>query len=701
MHLSRGSSQTSTSSPSSSPPGPRRGHAPPGSPAPPHRSHSVTARAPSAGQHAAGCCRSPTGAARVEGRPAPAPPTKEITTGATMPVKQKNWKRSARRFLNRRVRITEWLPEYNQEKFVCDLIAGVTVGLTVMPQALAYATLAGLEPQYGLYSAFVGCFVYAIFGSCKDITIGPTALMALMTYQQTFGRNVDFAILLCFLSGCVQLLMGVFHLGVLVDFISIPVTVGFTSATSVIIGTSQLKGLMGLKFDSSGFADNVRKVFSHAGETRIWDLVLGLSCIIILLSFRKIKDIKIGGSKPTKKQQILMKTLWLISTSRNALIVLACSLLAYLMHEPDVESPFVLTGKLQSGLPPFQLPPFQTSFSNQTFDFTSMCSELGSSIVLVPVIAVLGNVAIAKAFASGDSIDATQELLTLGLCNIAGSFVSSMPVTGSFSRSAVNHASGVRTPMGGVYTGALILLALSLLTPYFYYIPKASLAAVIICAVIFMIEYEVVQPMWRSSRKDLVAMTATFVLCLAIGVEYGILVGVAINIVFLLYPSARPSVHVEQSTTSSGISYLMVTLGNSLYFPAVDFIRASVGRAGVKQGASQLPVVVDCRFILGADYTAAKGIASLIDDYHKRKQRLLFYKPRAAVLSVLHGVGLEDFTHVSSQEQLDSALKDLNSPAGIKFNDVELHDVTALRHKEKEAEENSVPLLPEPNLHLA
>lgn len=631
----------------------------------------------------------------------PHPEPEEPTSSITMPIKEKNWKRSAKRFMHRRIRITQWLPEYNQDKFLCDMIAGVTVGLTVMPQALAYATLAGLEPQYGLYSAFVGCFVYAIFGSCKDITIGPTALMALMTYQQTFGRNVDFAILLCFLSGCVQLLMGVLHLGVLVDFISIPVTVGFTSATSVIIGTSQLKGLMGLKFDSSGFADNVRKVFVHAGETRIWDLVLGLSCIILLLSLRKIKDIKIGGSKPTRKQQIIMKTLWLVSTSRNALMVLTCSLLAYLLQptDPTAESAFVLTGKLQSGLPPFQLPPFHTSFSNQTFDFTAMCTELGSSIVLVPVIAVLGNVAIAKAFASGDSIDATQELLTLGLCNVAGSFVLSMPVTGSFSRSAVNHASGVRTPMGGVYTGALILLALSLLTPYFYYIPKASLAAVIICAVIFMIEYEVVKPMWRSSRKDLVAMTATFVLCLAIGVEYGILVGVAINIVFLLYPSARPSIHVEQNTTASGISYLMVTLGNSLYFPAVDFIRASVGRAGIKQGASQLPVVVDCRFILGADYTAAKGIASLIDDFHKRKQRLLFYKPRAAVLSVLHGVGLEDFVHVNSQEQLDSTLKDVNNSGGMKYNDVELHNVTSNGQKEKEAEENSVPLLNEPNSH--
>jgi sodium-independent sulfate anion transporter 11 len=159
-------------------------------------------------------------------------------------------------------------------------------------------------------------------------------------------------------------------------------------------------------------------------------------------------------------------------------------------------------------------------------------------------------------------IDATQELFTLSMCNVFGSFFSSMPITGSFSRSAVNHASGVQTPLGGVFTGTLpkkksrffvtlisgimVLLALGFLTPYFAFIPKASLAAVIISAVIFMIEYEVVKPMWRSSKKDLIATCATFVFCLAIGVEYGILVGVGINIMFLLYPSARPSVYVEK-----------------------------------------------------------------------------------------------------------------------------------------------------------
>lgn len=201
-------------------------------------------------------------------------------------------------------------------------------------------------------------------------------------------------------------------------------------------------------------------------------------------------------------------------------------------------------------MPDFKPPPFHTNLNNRTIEFNEMISDLGASIVLVPIIAVLGNVAIAKAFSTGQIIDATQELFTLSMCNVIGSFFSSMPITGSFSRSAVNHASGVQTAGGGILTGLMVLLALSFLTPYFAFIPKASLAAVIISAVIFMIEYEVLKPMWRSSKKDLVSAFATFIFCLIIGVEFGILIGVAINIVFLLYPSARPSVHVDKAKVS-------------------------------------------------------------------------------------------------------------------------------------------------------
>ncbi|XP_047355966.1 sodium-independent sulfate anion transporter-like [Vespa velutina] len=575
----------------------------------------------------------------------------------------KKWKSKSRgkfigKLVKRRIPILEWLPKYDSEKFFNDAIAGVTVGLTVMPQGLAYATLAGLEPQYGLYSAFIGAMVYVIFGSCKDITIGPTALMALMTHEYVQGRSPDFAILLAFLTGCLQLLMACLHLGVLIDFISVPVTVGFTSATSVIIVASQLKGLLGLKITSQGFLDTLIKVFQNIHQISPWDSVMSFTCIIILLSFRKMKDIKLCSDekKAPTCQRILSKTIWMLSTARNAIIVIICSVIAYNMNTSESNNPFILTGKVRSGLPSFGPPPFSTQVNNHTIGFMEMCSELGTSIVLVPIIGVLGNVAIAKAFANGGKIDATQELLTLGICNLLGSCASAMPVTGSFSRSAVNHASGVKTPMGGLYTGVLILLALSLLTPYFYFIPKASLAAVIICAVIYMIEYEVVKLMWKSSKKDLIPMFVTFLFCLIIGVEYGILLGVGTNLIFLLYPSARPTVHVDKCTTDSGAEYLLITPGNSLYFPAVDFIKQSVGDAGVKEGSSQLPVVVDCRYVLGADFTAAKGIATLISEFNSRKQSLYFLNPRSDVVAVLKGACGEEFRYVSTQEELSYLL---------------------------------------------
>ncbi|XP_033214570.1 sodium-independent sulfate anion transporter [Belonocnema kinseyi] len=590
------------------------------------------------------------------------------------------------KFVKKRIPIVSWLPKYDSDKFFNDAIAGITVGLTVMPQGLAYATLAGLEPQYGLYSAFIGAIVYVFFGSCKDITIGPTALMSLMTHEYVRGRSVDFAILLAFLSGCMQLMMGFLRLGVLVDFISVPVTVGFTSATSVIIVVSQLKGLLGLKISSSGFMDTLKAVFENIGNTSLWDTAMSFTCIIILLIFRKMKDIKLcgEGEKPTKRQLVMMKIIWLLSTARNAIVVVICSVIAYKMESLN-NSPFILTGPVRSGLPEIRLPPFSTQVNNRTLNFVEMCSELGPAIVLVPIIGVLGNVAIAKAFASGNNVDATQELLTLGICNVLGSCASSMPVTGSFSRSAVNHASGVKTPMGGLYTGVLILLALTLLTPYFYFIPKASLAAVIICAVIYMIEYEVVKLMWRSSKKDLIPTFATFLFCLIIGVEYGILIGVAINIMFLLYPSARPKIHVEKCLTESGSEYLLVTPGNSLYFPAIDFIKQSVGHAGIKQGSSHIPVVVDCRHVLGADFTAAKGIAALINEFNSRKQGLYFYNPRSDVVAVLRGACGEEFQHVSTEDELSYLLntsRDKNSQQLVDLNRDKMYDSFATNNPE-------------------
>lgn len=251
-------------------------------------------------------------------------------------------------------------------------------------------------------------------------------------------------------------------------------------------------------------------------------------------------------------------------------------------------------------------------------------------MLILPIIAVLGNVAISKAF-GGAGLSPTRELVALSLSNICGAFCSSMPVTGSFSRSAVNHASGVRTPIGGCYTSLLVLLALGLLAPYFQYIPKAALSAVIISAVIFMIEFEVIRPLWRCSRRELLPGAITFVMSLAVGVEIGLLLGVGSDVAFLVYRAARPVLTVSKLQTINGISYILIRpKHSSLYFPAIEWVRSGISKALSTHGTA--PVVLDCAqvhgtplrlhfcipftkifhvFVLDFDFTAARGMGNL------------------------------------------------------------------------------------------
>jgi sodium-independent sulfate anion transporter 11 len=357
---------------------------------------------------------------------------------------------------------------------------------------------------------------------------------------------------------------------------------------------------------------------------------------------------------------ITTKFIWLISTARNILVVVFSAALAY-FFELHGSQPFKLTGFIKPGLPEFKPPPFETQIDNTTYNFVDMSSALGSAIIVVPLLSILENIALAKVFADGKTIDATQEMLALGVCNIVSSFVQSMPVSGALSRGAVNHSSGVRTTFGGIYTGIIVILSLHLFTPYFSYIPKASLAAVIIAAVVFMVEFHVVKPMWRTKKSDLIPACTTFVCCLFLRLEIGIVVGVGINLIFLLYATARPSVKVEKISAHPGCDYLLITPDRSLTFPSVEYVRTVVSKAGVKQGSSSIPVVIDARHIQGADFTAAKGIKSLIEDFHKRQQPILFYNLKPSVISTFQGVQPKDFVYCESYGELNELLKQYSS----------------------------------------
>ncbi|XP_076057868.1 sodium-independent sulfate anion transporter-like isoform X2 [Oratosquilla oratoria] len=602
--------------------------------------------------------------------------------------------------LKRRLPITSWLPNYNLDCFSGDMVAGFTVGLTVIPQGIAYAVVAGLAPNYGLYSAFMGCFIYLIFGSVKDVTIGPTAIMAIMTHEYSGHGGPEYAVLLCFLSGVLELVAGLVNLGFLVNFISKPVISGFTSAAAITIATSQLKGLFGVSLKrAEGFLNTIIEFIKNIATTRWEDITLGLICMIVLLFMRKMKDLRC--IKPTETDSIGVrigkKIAFFCSVGRNAVVVIIASVISFCLRN---NQPFTITGEVEPGLPDFKPPPFNpTNADNETRTFNEFVSDVGSGVIIIPLIAIIENIAIASAFSHGKTIDASQEMIALGFCNLLGSFVSSMPVTGSFSRTAVNSTSGVKTSAGGVMTGLLVVLALAFLTSFFQYIPKASLAAVIICAVIFMVEYEAILPIWRIRRLDEIPFFVSFLSCLLWKLEYGILVGAGVNIALLLFGIARPETAISPvlKDEHTNIEYIIVSPKSGFFFPSVDYMQSKVSKAGIVNGYGNIPVVLDCQHFTGIDYSAAKGIKAMVNAFADRNQMLVFMNVSPGVRDSMKAM-VKDVTIAENQNALPNILKSVDAAwGGISTVSA---PVSRPRSSSMHDQEGSDPLL-EPQRHPA
>lgn len=436
--------------------------------------------------------------------------------------------------------------------------------------------------------------MYAIFGSCKDITIGPTAIMSLMIRSAVVDLNVNFAILGTFLSGLVIFMFGVLNLGFLVQFISLPTITAFITAATITIGSGQIKPLLGIKANSSGeFIDSLEVLFNHYDQVKLGDTALGLFSLALLILLKK--------SNTIKKWPTFFKYL---AISRNAIVVILGILIAYIFYINEME-PFNLTGNIRSGLPEFQLPPFSTNFNGEEFTFKDMVRALGFSLITIPLVSILESVAIAKAFSKGKIIDANQEMIALGLCNVFSSFAQSIPITGSFTRTAVNNASGVKTQLGGCFTGALVLLALGLLTKTFYFIPKTVLAAVIISAMISMFELHEIIEIYRTKRSDIIPFVATFGVSLILGLEYGIVVGVIINILFTIQETSRPNIEFTLDKIDN-IEVLIVKPDQSLIYSSAEYFKAEIMKKSVLEFENARLIVIEGSSMSSIDSTVAK-----------------------------------------------------------------------------------------------
>jgi len=345
--------------------------------------------------------------------------------------------------------------------------------------------------------------------------------------------------------------------------------------------------------------------------------------------------------------------------------VIACLAMATVL-DPDIEEcmesrdncTFTLTGNIQSGLPVFELPKFSITPDNTTqgeteefVSFGTMVSRLGLSLIIVPVVAIVDAAAIAKAFAGGKPVDVNQEMVAVGCSNILGSCLQAFPVTHSLSRAAVNSASGVRTPFNGLFTGSLVILCLAFLMPYCAYIPKATLAAVIMTAVLFSVEHHIIAPMWKASRLDLVPGFVSFLVGLFYELEMGIFFGMGVHIIIVLYSTARPKVEVEIRQVA-GEEYLRVAPDQGIVFPSVSFIRNLVNKAGSKHGNSRMPVVIDCEHISKADFTAASSFKAMMEDFEARGQPVYWLNPGERLSSTLKVAAGPAFRPITSPAQI-------------------------------------------------
>ncbi|XP_009357656.2 probable sulfate transporter 4.2 isoform X3 [Pyrus x bretschneideri] len=542
---------------------------------------------------------------------------------------------------------SRWIRTYKWREYLqVDLMSGITVGVMLVPQAMSYAKLAGLEPIYGLYSGFIPLFVYAIFGSSRQLAVGPVALVSLLVsnvltsiVDSSDALYTELAILLAFMVGVMECILGLLRLGWIIRFISHSVISGFTTASAIVIALSQAKYFLGYDIErSSKIVPLIKSIIAGADGFSWPPFVMGSVILAILLTMKHL-----GKTR---------KYLRFLRAAGPLTAVLSGTIFVKIFNPSSIS----LVGDIPQGLPSFSIP--------KAFGYAT---SLIPTALLITGVAILESVGIAKALAAknGYELDSNQELFGLGVANIFGSFFSAYPTTGSFSRSAVNHESGAKTGLSGLVMGIVMACALLFMTPLFEYIPQCALAAIVISAVIGLVDYDEAIFLWGVDKKDFLLWTITATTTLFLGIEIGVLIGVGVSLAFVIHESANPHIAVlgrlpgttvyrniqqyPEAYTYNGI--VIVRIDAPIYFANISYIKDRLREYEVEvdRSTSRGPeveriyfVIIEMAPVTYIDSSAVQALKDLHQEYKLRDIQIAISNLNGEVLKTLSSAGVVD-----------------------------------------------------------
>lgn len=534
--------------------------------------------------------------------------------------------------------ILDWGRRYDRQTLTSDLVAAVIVTIMLIPQSLAYALLAGLPPEVGLYASILPLIAYAIFGTSTALAVGPVAVVSLMT-AAAVGRvaatgTADYAsaaILLALLSGAMLTLMGLFRLGFIANFLSHPVISGFITASGLIIATSQLGGLLGISSEGHAMPNLLASIGSHLGQFNPYTMAVGVIALGLLVWIRTfLKPLLIRlGVKPGLANLLVRA---------GPVLVVFLSMAAAVVFDLGAKG-VALVGDVPQGLPMLSVP----NFSLETIE------ALLVPALIISIVGFVESVSVAQTLAAKrrQRIDPNQELIGLGAANLAAAVGGGYPVTGGFARSVVNFDAGAATPAAGVFTAIGIAGATLLLTPFLAVLPKATLSATIIVAVLTLVDFGILKRAWTYSRADFAAVAITLVGTLLLGVEVGISLGVGASILVFLYRSSRPHAaivgrvpgtehyrNIKRHAVETHPAVVSIRVDESLYFANARHLEDLVYAEALAKPELR-DVILMCSAVNDLDLSALESLEAINERLKAQNIRLHLSEVKGPVMDKL------------------------------------------------------------------